>query len=87
MKRPTFYYGGYRFEPLRKLTKAESANWGRALNMTSDRELNLSTYAGTYTHKGFYEASTRKSFDLFRCVENGKTYIPCTNELFWCAAL
>lgn len=83
----TFNYGGFHFKPLRQMTKSESANMCRKLNMTSDRTLNLSTYARTYTHEGFYKASSNKDVDLFLCVENGKTYIPCNNELFWCAAL
>ena len=34
-----------------------------------------------YSHGAFYEASTDKECDLFRCVENGKLYIPCENDL------
>ena len=35
-----------------------------------------------YSWKGFYEASNDNQMDLFRCVENGKLYVPCEHELF-----
>lgn len=87
MGKNTFFFGGFHFKPLRQLTESESERMGRRLCMTRDIELNLSTYAKTYTHEAFYAASTNKEADLFLCVENGKTYIPCNNELFWCANL
>ena len=34
-----------------------------------------------YSHESFYAASPDKECDLFRCVENGKLYLPCTNDL------
>ena len=34
-----------------------------------------------YSHKGFYAASPDKECDLFRCLENGKLYLPCGNDL------
>ena len=30
-----------------------------------------------YSHAAFYQASTEKEYDIFRCVENGKLYVPC----------
>ena len=35
-----------------------------------------------YNWKEFYEASGDSQLDLFRCVENGKLYVPCEHELF-----
>ena len=34
-----------------------------------------------YSQDGFYEAATDKKCDVFRCVENGKLYVPCQNDL------
>ena len=31
--------------------------------------------------RAFYMASPDKECDLFRCVENGKLYLPCENDL------
>jgi len=55
-------------------------------NMKSDFELGLSKYDGKnagldYSHGGFYAASGNSTADIFRCVENGKLYVPCENEL------
>ncbi|GHU35770.1 hypothetical protein FACS1894105_05020 [Clostridia bacterium] len=35
-----------------------------------------------YSHEKFYAASGDSQADIFKCVENGKLYIPCENELF-----
>lgn len=35
-----------------------------------------------YSHSSFYEASTDKTADVFRCVETGKNYLPGEHELF-----
>ena len=34
-----------------------------------------------YSPEGFYAASPDKECDLFRCMENGKLYLPCENDL------
>ena len=34
-----------------------------------------------YSQDGFYEAATDRKCDVFRCVENGKLYVPCQNDL------
>ena len=34
-----------------------------------------------YTQDSFYGAVTDKRCDVFRCVENGKLYVPCQNDL------
>lgn len=56
-------------------------------NMKSDFTLGLSKYdwkkAGTdYSHEGFYAASGNVKADIFKCIENGRLYVPCENELF-----
>lgn len=86
MEKEVFEFCGWHFEPLRDITDKEGEKMCKALDLTRDREINLTTYAKTYTHEGFYKAST-KEVDLFRCIENGKIYVPCNHELFWCAAL
>jgi hypothetical protein len=58
-------------------------------NMSSDFELGLRNYAaGEYgagekwSYKDFYTAAANSEADIFRCVENGKLYVPGENELF-----
>lgn len=85
-----FAYSGYHFTPYRKFNKSEQESSLYAFvhsgQLTSDRELGMSTYDQwkkvDYSHKAFYEASTDKTCDIFRCVENGNLYVPCENELF-----
>lgn len=84
----TFAYGGYHFVGYRKFNKWEQKSSLLALSkyLTSDRELGISAYEQwskvDYSHKAFYEASPDKRIDIFRCLENGKLYIPGENELF-----
>lgn len=78
----SFQYAGKTFTPVKTLTKKQSEFMTVSKHLKSDRELNLSTYAGTYTWEGFYKNCSDKDFDLFKCEENGKIYIPCENELF-----
>lgn len=86
----TFAFGGYHFTPYRKFDKSEQESSLYAFvhsgQLTSDRELGMSIYDRwkkvDYSHKAFYEASTDKTCDIFRCVETGKLYVPCENELF-----
>jgi hypothetical protein len=35
-----------------------------------------------YSHESFYAASTDRECDIFKCVENGRLYVPSANELF-----
>ena len=78
----SFRYGGKVFTPFRKLTSKELRLESSTKYLRSDRKLNLSTYVGTYTWEGFHDASPEKDYDLFKCEDNGKIYIPCLNELF-----
>ena len=81
----TFEYGGYHFTPYRKFRESEGDFFDVSHRMCSDRELAICTYdwrKADYSYEGFYEASTDKSCDIFRCEENGKLYVPCLNELF-----
>lgn len=79
----TFEYMGYHFTPFKRLFQKELDNLCE--HMKSDFELGFSTYEWKkvdYDYEEFYAACGEKWFDLFRCEENGKTYIPCGNELF-----
>ncbi|MEE1351757.1 MAG: hypothetical protein UHM23_06875 [Clostridia bacterium] len=55
-----------------------------ALNKVySDTELNLTAYNnGTYNYNAFYRAANNSPYDIFKCLENNKNYIPGENELF-----
>ncbi len=83
----TFEYGGYHFTPERQLTQSESSLSSISKHQRIDTELGFckEDYAYEskfgYSYESFYEAATEKEFDLFRCEENGKLYIPCENDL------
>ncbi|MDR1668913.1 MAG: hypothetical protein LBR76_03020 [Oscillospiraceae bacterium] len=56
-------------------------------NMASDFSLGISAYDwkktdAAYSIDSFYEASGGNTADIFRCIENGKLYVPGENELF-----
>jgi hypothetical protein len=81
----TFKYSGYNFTPYRKFRKGEGGFMDINRRFRSDRDLGLWTYGdrkADYTYDGFYAASPDKICDIFRCEENGRLYVPCTNELF-----
>jgi len=93
-----FEFGGYHFKPYRKFHKKEvdiplkgdSRPWKKDAqyamrNMSSDRSLGISAYdwgKTEYSHEKFYEAAQGSDADIFKCLENGKLYVPCANELF-----
>ena len=93
-----FAFGGYHFVPYRQFAKGEtkrklkgdSRPWKmdsqyEMRNMSSDRGLGLSKYdwsKSDYSHEKFYTVSGSSECDIFRCIENGKLYVPAENELF-----
>lgn len=87
MLKRSFEYGGYHFIPERSLTKAENDLYKISRIQCIDKEMGLCkprySYESKYpySHTSFYEASSDKKCDLFRCVENGRLYIPCENDL------
>ena len=87
MSKRTFEYGGYNFFPVRKLEGAESGFYAISKRISIDAELGLCEegYAYPskfpYSYEDFYKAAGGKEYDLFRCVENGKIYIPCHHDL------
>ena len=87
MSKRTFEYGGYNFFPVRKLEGAESGFYAISKRISIDAELGLCEegYAYPskfpYSYEDFYKAAGGQEYDLFRCVENGKIYIPCHHDL------
>lgn len=87
MEKQVFEYGGYHFIPERSFTVEENSFLAISRRQRLDKELGLckpgyvykSKYP--YSHESFYAASTDNECDLFRCVENGKLYLPCMNDL------
>ena len=80
-----FEYGGYHFKPYRKFEKRDGDFNKRINSASSDHALGIATYEWgktEYSHAAFYAASGESEADIFRCVENGKLYIPAENELF-----
>ena len=79
-----FEFRGYHFTAVGKLPKGYDINEISKV-IASDRELGMSSYdwaKHTYSHYSFYLASGDSQADLFRCLENGKVYLPGDNELF-----
>ena len=87
MSKRTFEYGGYNFFPVRKLEGAESGFFAISKRISIDTELGFCEEGYAYTSKfpysydDFYKAAGGQEYDLFRCVENGKIYIPCHHDL------
>lgn len=88
-----FEYNGYHFESERKMKNSEKKDIVTfASHIRHDRELGMCDSdvddydyewkKHNYSWKEFYEASGNSKVDLFRCVENGKLYVPCEHELF-----
>lgn len=77
----------YHFKPERKLRKDEKKDICTfSKHIKSDTELGMCDYEVywkkcNYSWKKFYEASC-SCLDVFRCIENGKFYVPCEHELF-----
>ena len=79
-----FVYEGFHFEPVGVLGENFDAN-ATVRNTISHNELGMSVYADAerpYSHEAFYAAAGNIKADVFRCLENGKLYLPGTNELF-----
>ena len=87
LSKRTFDYGGYNFFTVRKLEGAESGFFAISKRISIDAELGLCEEGYAYPSKfpysydDFYKAAGGHEYDLFRCVENGKIYIPCHHDL------
>ena len=81
---PVFEYNGFHFEAAGSLPD-HSEMREIVKNTVSKNELGISDYGDgklPYSHGSFYEASTAKTADVFRCIETGKYYLPGEHELF-----
>ena len=80
----SFEYNGYHFEPTGILSARRTLK--EISNETiSNNTLGMSAYEGAthpYSYEEFYNAANSSSADIFKCVENGRLYIPGENELF-----
>ena len=81
-----FSYGGFHFIPVRQFEKDEGDFFALSKRLAIDPVLGLSADAERqnhpYSHKEFYTATADKTCDIFRCLENGKLYVPGERELF-----
>ena len=82
-----FTYGGKHFIPEGRFDQTKVSLNEVLSNLSADVELGFCVpdykYPSKYPYSqdGFYEAATDKKCDVFRCVENGKLYVPCQNDL------
>jgi len=81
-----FKYGGLHFIPEQRFESAGPYHSKIPLSrMRKATALDLcGPHSGkfAYSHNDFYAASTVKDCDIFRCVENGRLYVPCGDGLW-----
>ena len=81
----SFEYGCYHFLPVGTFKEKDFQKLVKHLRTDPELGVCASGYAYPckvlYSHKSFYDASTVKSADVFRCLENGKNYTACQNDL------
>lgn len=86
MRTDTFEYGGYHFTPVRQFKNGENDFGVISKRIESDPVMGLSAYKDKqkfpYKYNDFYATAPDKLCDIFRCEENGRLYVPATNELF-----
>lgn len=85
-----FEYGGYHFLPVGIVNTALSFEY-ISKHITTDKSLGLwcNAYVNSYgknkvdyNHKEFYKTCNKIRCDIFKCLENGKVYLPADHELF-----
>lgn len=85
-----FEYGGYHFLPVGVVNNSKPFEY-IARHTATDKSLGLwgneyTNHYGKnkadYKHKEFYKACNGIPCDIFKCLENGKVYIPAEHELF-----
>ena len=86
-----FIYGGYHFTPYGLFSEKENSDFKYLTRkLCTDTEIGFFTadnIAGRtrkyrYNYKAFYAAAGNSTFDIFKCSENGKLYVPGSFELF-----
>ena len=77
----SFEYMGFHYVPLRRFDIEEEKMSLKDMSryLVSSRASDVGK--AEYSFKDFYKASGDNEADIFLCVENGKQYIPCENEL------
>lgn len=79
-----FFYGGYHFRPVGQFPPKENNFFKISRKLRWDNSLILTGNSWeqgfTYSREAFYAASTDKKCDVFRCMENGRLYVPCEHE-------
>ncbi len=83
MNHTPFEYGGKPFIPERRFEPQGQYHSRIPLShMREDTELDLNGLDEfAYSHSDFYAASTTKDCDIFRCMEDGRLYVPCEDGL------
>ena len=87
MNKEIFEYGVHHFIPERQFTREEDDFFVISRRQRRDKELGFCKSGNGYESKypyspeDFYAVSPEKECDLFRCMENGKLYLPCENDL------
>ena len=86
MNKNVFEYGGYHFVPERQFKGKEKDFFVISKCVEWDTELGIcdAKYKNSkfpYSYDSFYEASTHKTCVIFRCLENGKLYVPSDEAL------
>ncbi len=86
----TFEYGGYHFLPVGVINRTKTHE-EISKKIASDKTMGIWSASYNkiygkgkveYTHKGFYSACGNIFCDVFKCLENGKYYMPGANEIF-----
>lgn len=86
-----FIYGNHRFIPYGFFTKQENDDLKHLTKkLRTDTDLGFfadSNVAGRiqkyrYDYDDFYAAAGDHTFDIFKCIDNGKLYAPGAHELF-----
>ena len=86
-----FVYGGHHFIPYGFFSKQENNDLKKLTrNLRTDVDLGFfadSNIAGRtqkyrYDYDEFYAAAGDHTFDIFKCTDNGKLYVPGAHELF-----
>ena len=86
-----FIYGGYHFTPYGLFSQKENSDFKYLTRkLRTDTELGFFADGKTagrmqkyrYDYSAFYAAAGNSTFDIFKCSENGKLYVPGAFELF-----
>ena len=87
----TFIYGGHHFIPFGFFPKKEKGSI-KLLTRRLRTDIDLGFFADSniagrtqkyrYDYEEFYTAAGDHTFDIFKCTDNGKLYVPGAHELF-----